>query len=95
MESFKINGLSDMLTLDSTDIYVMAIVGTNRTDNKFEKTVEKIALEVFPFETVEKTTADDTVVGKIASIQNPIFNSSFMKCDIGRISAPTIIGKII
>ena len=84
-----------MLTFDPTDKYVTATVGTRRTESKLEKTVEKIAFGVFPFETVEKTTADDTVVGKIASIQNPIFNSSFIKCDMGRISAPTIIGKII
>ena len=94
-KSFENNGASGTVTLDSTDKYVIAIVGTMRTDSKLEKTVEKIALDVFPFETVEKTTADDTVVGKIASIQNPIFNSSFIKSDIGITSAPTIIGKII
>ena len=95
IKSFENNGFNGILTLDSTDKYVIATVGTKRTDSKLEKTVEKIALDVLPFETVEKTTADDTVVGKIASIQNPIFNSSFIKCDTGRISTPTIIGKII
>ena len=95
IKSFENNGFNGILTLDSTDKYVIATVGTKRTDSKLEKTVEKIALDVLPFETVEKTTADDPVVGKIASIQNPIFNSSFIKCDTGRISAPTTIGKII
>ena len=95
IKSFENNGFNGLLTLDSKDKYVIATVGTKRTDSKLEKTVEKIALGVFPFETVEKTTADDTVVGKIASIQNPIFNSSFKKCDTGRISVPTTIGKII
>ena len=95
IKSFKNSGLSGILKLDSIVKYVITTVGTRITDSKLEKTVEKIALGVFPFETVEKTTADDTVVGKIASIQNPIFNSSFIKCDTGRINVPTTIGKII
>jgi hypothetical protein len=45
--------------------YRIATAGTRRTESKFEKTVEKIALAVLPPENVENTTADETVVGKI------------------------------
>ena len=95
IKSFVNNGLSGILILDSIDKYVIATVGTKRTDNKLENTVAKIAFDVFPFDTVENTTADETVVGKIASIQKPIFNSLSITCDSGTIRAPTKIGKII
>ena len=70
-----------------------ARAGTSKIDSRFEKTLAKIAFELCQPDTAVKTTAEDTVVGKIASKQKPSLNSGSKKNVSGKSKSSMTAGN--
>jgi len=75
INNFVNRGASGTIDSVPADRKAKATAGTNRIESRFEKMVAKIAFEVSPPDTVVKTTAEETVVGRIASKQKPNISS--------------------